>query len=155
MIQNCLKSMKTLIRVQIKTIEYQVKVFEKKCESVFVTASVTDIFLLRILSLHLLPPVTAFVPTANTVTASIITNYAVSASLPIANLVSDLICFSRIQGGRPEGTTNDNKILTAIRIANAKNEIIDIVYQKKTELDNKKLLVGSPQKNIYEAAKNI
>ena len=88
MIQNCLKSMKTLIRVQIKTIEYQVKVFEKKCESVFVTASVTDIFLLRILSLHLLPPVTAFVPTANTVTASVPTETPLTASVPAENYIT-------------------------------------------------------------------
>ena len=49
-----------LPRINQKTIEYQVNVFENKCAYVFVTASVTDIF-----------------PTDNSVTASVPTGFLV------------------------------------------------------------------------------
>ena len=47
---------------------------------------------------------------------------------------------SRKKGGRTKGTTNENKIGTKIGIFNAKNEITAIVYNKKTDLDGKKLI---------------
>ena len=53
-IPKCLKSMKNSSVDKLKTIKYQVKVFEKKYASVFVTASVTDISPLIITSLNIL-----------------------------------------------------------------------------------------------------
>ena len=49
--------------------------------------------------------------------------------------------------------TNDKKIGTEINIANTKNEIIYILYKKKTGHYGKRLLFKSHQNNIDEVAK--
>ena len=81
-------------------------------------------------------------------------DYPVTASLPTANPVSDYIFLSINQVELPKGTTNDNKELTEISIANAKNEMTVIVYQKKTELDVIDFSVGFLQINIGQAKKH-
>ena len=51
--QKLLKQYENILPWKIKNIEYQVNIFEKKCASIFLTVSVTDIFPLIINSLHL------------------------------------------------------------------------------------------------------
>ena len=88
-------------------------------------------------------PVTASIPTDNYVTASVPTDYAVTTSVQTANPISDLNGLSRNFRGLPKGRTNENKRLTEISIANARNEIADIVYQNKTELYSKSCQLDS------------
>ena len=70
-IQNCLKSMKTIPLINKKTIEYQVEVFEKKCAYI-----PTDY------------PITAYLPTVNHFAASVPSTNPVTASAPNENYVT-------------------------------------------------------------------
>ena len=54
--------------------------------------------------------VTESFKTENYVTAYVPTDYDVTESVPIANTLFDLNSLSRYFGGRPKGTTDENKI---------------------------------------------
>ena len=77
-----------------KKIQYQVKFFENKCASVFVTASVTDIFITENSVTASVPnhfSFTASVPSANPVTASVTTDNLITSYVSTYNYITAFV----------------------------------------------------------------